>query len=121
MDDEKLNAKIEKLENELKEQQEQINKIVSKVEIKRQKKSLFISTFKDYNDQIRELTDIKLEILKHCNGNNSSLDIARKTGLNLSTVSTYMTHLKTNKVIEDVKRPKRLIDSFVIDLEALEK
>jgi len=98
-----------------------INKIVSKVEIKKQKKSLFISTFKDYNDQIRELTDIKLEILKHCNGNNSSLDIARKTGLKLSTVSTYMTHLRTNKVIEDVKRPKRLIDSFVIDLEALEK
>ena len=100
---------------------EEINKITPKVVIENQKKSQYISTFKDYNDFIRQMTDIKLEILKHCNGKNSSLDISTLTGLNLSTVSTYMTHLKTSKVIEDAKRPKRLVDSFVIDLEALEK
>ena len=100
---------------------EEINKITSEIVIETQKKSQYISTYKDYNDLIREMSDIKLQILKHCNGKNSSLDISKITGLNLSTVSTYMTHLKTNRVIEETKRPKRLIDSFVIDLEALEK
>ena len=100
---------------------EEINKITSEVIIDRQKKSQYITTFEDYNNQIRELTDIKLQILKHCNGKNTSLDISRKTGLKLSTVSPYLTQLKQKRLIEDARRPKRLIDSFVIDLEALEK
>lgn len=100
---------------------EEINRITAEVVIQKQKKSHYISTFRDYKDFIRQMTDIKLEILKHCNGRNSSLDISKLTGLKLSTVSTYMTHLKDSRVIEDAKRPKRLIDSFVIDLEALEK
>jgi predicted transcriptional regulator len=100
---------------------EEINKITAEVAIQKQKKSHYITTFRDYKDFIRQMTDIKLEILKHCNGNNSSLDISKLTGLKLSTVSTYMTHLKDSRVIENAKKPKRLIDSFVIDLEALEK
>ncbi|MEK6850293.1 MAG: hypothetical protein AABX85_01825 [Nanoarchaeota archaeon] len=58
---------------------------------------------------------------KYLNGKNTSFDIAKKTGLNFNTVSPYLTQLKQKKLIEDAKRPKRLIDSFVIDLEALEK
>lgn len=100
---------------------EDIGKITAKIEINSQKRSMFISTYKDFIKQIKPLSNIKLEILKHCNGNNSSLDISRKTGLKLSTVSTYLTHLKIKKIIDDDRRPKRLIDSFVIDLEVIEK
>jgi hypothetical protein len=100
---------------------EEINRITSEIVIQKQKKSHYISTYRDYNNLIREMSDIKLQILKHCNGKNSSLDISKLIGAKLSTVSTYMTHLKTNKILEDAKRPKRLIDNFVIDLEGLEE
>lgn len=100
---------------------EEINRITAEIVIDRQKKSQYITTFRDYNDQIRELTDIKLEILKHCNGKNTCGDISRKTGLKVSTVSPYLTQLRRKRLIEESMRPKRLIDSFVIDLEALEK
>ncbi len=116
-----LNELIELISSNLYEYFEEINRITAEVKIERQKKSNYITTFRDYNDQIRELTDIKLEILKHCDGKNTSLDIAKKTGLKLSTVSPYLTQLKQKRLIEESKRPKRLIDSFVIDLEALQK
>ena len=47
--------------------------------------------------------------------------ISKKTGLKVSTISPYLTQLKRKRLIEESMRPKRLIDSFVIDLEALEK
>lgn len=100
---------------------DEINRITNEVVIDRQKKSHYITSYSDYETQIKELTQIKLEILKHCNGKNTSFDIAKKTGLNFNTVSPYLTQLKQKRLIEDAKRPKRLIDSFVIDLEALEK
>lgn len=100
---------------------EEINRITAEIIIDRQKKSQYITTFKDYNDQIRNLTNIKLEILKHCNGKNTCGDISEKTGLKVSTISPYLTQLRRKRLIEESMRPKRLIDSFVIDLEALEK
>jgi len=99
----------------------EINKITSKIKISKKKKSHFISDYTEFNDKIKSLNYIKLEILRHCNGNNSSLDIARNTGIKLSTVSTYLTHLKNKKIIDIARKPKRMIDSFVIDLEVLEK
>ncbi len=98
----------------------EINKITSKIKISNQKQSYFIKNYEEFNSKIKPLNSIKLEILKNCNGNNSSLDISRKTGLKLSTVSTYISHLKNQKIIDDAKKPRRLIDSFVIDLEVLD-
>jgi hypothetical protein len=95
-------------------------KITSKIEIQKQKKSLFISGYKEFSNCLKPLNDIKFKILKNCNGKNTSLDIARKTGLKLSTVSTYFTRLKNNRLIDNSKRPRRLVDSFVVDLEAIE-
>jgi hypothetical protein len=97
-----------------------IHKIAAKIEIKDNKKSHYVSTYKDFSNKVKQLNDIKLKILKNCNGNNSSLDIAKATGLKLSTVSTYLSHLKNKKIVDNAKKPKRLIDSFVIDLEVLE-
>ena len=97
-----------------------IRNITSKIEIEKQKKTLFISNYHEFNACLKPLNNIKFKILKNCNGNNSSLDISRKTGLNLSTVSTYLAHLRAKKLISSSRRPRRLIDSFVIDLEAIE-
>lgn len=97
-----------------------IRNITSKIKIEKQKKTLFISNYHEFNLCLKPLNNIKFKILKNCNGNNSSLDISRKTGLKLSTVSTYLAHLRAKKLISSSRRPRRLIDNFVIDLEAIE-
>lgn len=99
---------------------ERINDLAAKVEIKNQKKSLFISKHDEFNKQIKPLNKIKLEILKLCDGENTSLDIANKSGIKLSTVSTYLTHLKNKGLLEEGKRPKRTVDNIVINLELME-
>ena len=99
---------------------DEIMKITSKVEIKKQKKSMLISNYKDFDNYLKSINQIKLIILKFCDGNNSSLDISRKTKLKLSTVSPYLTYLKNKGFITNSKKPKRLIDSFVLDLEIIE-
>lgn len=98
----------------------EINKIASNIKIKSQKKSHLVKNYDDFMNKIKPLNNIKLTILKYCDGKNSSLDISRATGLKLSTVSTYLTHLRNDGILENNKKPKRIIDSFVIDLEVLE-
>ncbi len=95
-------------------------KITSRVEIKKQKKSLLLSNFEDFDNYLRSINSIKLKILKFCDGKNSSLDISKKTNLKLSTVSTYLTHLKAKGLVSGTKKPTRLIDSFVLDLDVVE-
>jgi len=98
---------------------EEIMKITSTIEIRKQKKSKLISDYKEFENFIKSINGIKLKILKFCDGNNSSLDISRKTGLKLSTVSPYLTSLKNKGLISNTKKPQRLIDSFVLDLEVV--
>ena len=99
----------------------EINKITEKIKVNEQKKNLYVHNHEEFNYYLKQLNPIKLEILKNCNGNNTSLDISKKTGLKLSTVSTYITQLRLGKIIDNSKKPRRLIDSFVIDLEVIEK
>jgi len=97
-----------------------VSGITSKIDVTEQKKNLFISQIKDFNKTIKPLNEIKLIILKNCDGSNSSLDISKKTGIKLSTVSTYLTHMKNKGLVDNSKRPRRLVDSFVIDLEVIQ-
>ncbi len=97
-----------------------VKKIISKTQIQKQKKSFFVSNYGEFNSIVKPLNKIKFEILKNCNGNNTSLDISKKTGLKLSTVSTYLSHLRKNKLLDDSKRPKRLVESFVMDFGSIE-
>jgi len=99
----------------------EINKITAKINLAKQKNSHFVSNYEEFNKKIKPLNDLKLAILKHCDGNNTSLDISKKTGFKLSTVSTYLSHLKEQEIVDQAKKPKRLVDSFVMDLEVLEK
>jgi len=99
----------------------EISNMASKIEIEKQKKSLFISSYEEFSSFIKPLNNIKLDILKNCNGNNTSLDISKNTGLKLSTVSTYLTRLRNNGLIDSYKKPRRVVDSFVVDLEIMNK
>lgn len=96
-----------------------INKIISEKNVKKQDKNIFISNYEDFNNKVKSLNNIKLRILQYCNGNNTSLDISKQTGLKLSTVSTYLTHLKNKEIISQSKKPKKLIDNFVINLNII--
>ena len=96
-----------------------ILEIVQKQNAKERTRSLFISNKKEFERQIKPLNNIKLEILKLCDGNNSSLDISRKTGIKLSTVSTYFNYLKNQELIIGNRKPKRVIDSIVINLKEM--
>lgn len=94
-----------------------IQKIVQKENIKERNKSLFIGETKDFEKNVKNLNSIKIKILQYCDGINTSMDISKKTGLNLSTVSTYFTHLRKLGLITDERKPKRVVDSIVIDLK----
>ncbi len=115
----RYNQFIEALANEFYTYFEKINDIAAKVEIKNQKKSMFVSKHEEFNKQIKPLNKIKLEILKLCDGENTSLDISKKSGIKLSTVSTYLTHLKNKGLLDEGKKPKRSVDSIVINLELM--
>ena len=97
-----------------------INEITAKIETKNKTKSLYVSNYDEFYNYLKPLNNIKFGILKHCNGDNTSLDISKKTGLKLSTVSTYLTQMKHGKLVDNEKKPKRLIDSFVIDVGVME-
>lgn len=118
----KLNYRsfVEMLADNLYAYFERINDIAAKVELKNQKKSLFISKHGEFNQHIKPLNKIKLEILKYCDGENTSLDIAKKSGIKLSTVSTYLTHLKNKGLLDESRKPKRTVDNIVINLEVME-
>jgi predicted transcriptional regulator len=97
----------------------ELMKLTSKVELKEKKKSLLITSFKEFDKSLRSLNEIKIQILKNCNGKNTSLDISKLTSLKLSTVSSYLTQLKNNGLLTSAKKPERKVDSFVLDLEVL--
>jgi hypothetical protein len=78
---------------------------------------LFISDAADFQSQIRQLNWLKLRILRHCDGNSTCYEIARKLGLNPNTVAVYFSRLRAAGLISGDRRPKRTVQSIVIDLE----
>ncbi len=97
----------------------QIKTITQKEQVKERSKSLFISEADEFNRYIKPLNWLKIKILQHCDGTNTSLDISKKTGLNFSTVSVYLGYLKAQKLITEDKRPRKAIQNIVINLEEL--
>jgi len=94
-----------------------IQKIIQKESIKERVKSLFVADTKGFNKHIKPLNPLKLQILHNCDGTNTSLDVSRKTGLKLSTVSTYFNLLKNQSLITNERKPKRLVDNIVVNLK----
>jgi len=83
-------------------------------------KAKYITDEKDFGQLLKTLNPLKIRILQECNGLNSSFDIAKKAGLNKNTVSPYLTQLRNLGFITNDRRPRRLINSLVIDLEGIE-
>jgi len=94
-----------------------IQNILQKQNAKERTRSLFVSDKKEFERQIKPLNYIKLQILAHCDGNNTSLDISKKSGIKLATISTYFKHLRNQNLITGERKPKRIVDSIVINLK----
>ena len=62
----------------------------------------------------------KLLILKNCDGKNSILEISKKSGIKLSTVSTYITQLRNIGLLTTNKKPKRSADNIVLNLGSIQ-
>ena len=109
---------IENLSLNLKNYFDKIKEILKTSKVEEKKKSLFITEEHEF-ERIRNLNPLKLRILKYCNGNNSSLDIARKTGLNFGTISSYFTQLKKQGLISNSKKPERKFQNIVLDFDSI--
>lgn len=97
-----------------------IRKILHSTKYSNFSAATFISSINEFKEKIKPLNGLKIAILQKCNGCNSSSDIAKAIGLKLSTVSTYLTHLKNSQIITNTKRPNIVSDKFVIDLKNME-
>ena len=97
-----------------------VNCILSKGKEQEETNVTFISTIADFKSKVKPLNNLKVAVIKHCNSNNTSMDISKKTGLKLSTVSTYLSRLRTQKIISDDRKPRLISDKIVIDLKNME-
>jgi hypothetical protein len=95
---------------------EKLKKIISKIDVAEGMKSRFIDSSEEFEKMVKPLNDIKLIILKNCDGINSVLDISKKSGLRLTTVSTYVTQLRNMGLLTADKRPKRSVENIVLNL-----
>lgn len=98
-----------------------VNEIVKNIKIEDKKETLYVRKYHEFDNYAKKLNSIKIDILKNCNGKNSSLDIAKLTRNKLSTISTYMSHLRDMGLITNDKKPYRKHDNLVINFETIEK
>src|SRR3989344_4536173 len=95
-------------------------KIIAKLAVSDEKRSKFIDTSNEFEKVIKPLNEIKLTILRLCDGKNSILEISKKSELKLSTVSTYVTQLRNSGLVSLEKKPKRTVEHLVLNLGGIE-
>ena len=97
-----------------------LKKIIAKIAVSDEKRSKFIDTSNEFEKVIKPLNEIKLTILRLCDGKNSILEISKKSELKLSTVSTYVTQLRNSGLVSLEKKPKRTVEHLVLNLGGIE-
>jgi len=82
----------------------------------RNKETIIINDIFSFEEKIKPLNNLKLKILSLCNGDLTSLEIARALKLKLSTVSAYISQFKNKGLVTNEKRPKRIADNIIFNL-----
>lgn len=76
-------------------------------------------TYIDSKDKLQKILELinpsKLEILKHCDGRNSVEDIVHLVSMRESSVRSYLSRMKKEKLVTNNKKPLRLIDEIIIN------
>ncbi|MBS3087295.1 hypothetical protein J4226_01760 [Candidatus Pacearchaeota archaeon] len=99
---------------------DKLKKILVKIKIEESVKSKVINNSKEFEKIIKPLNEIKFIILKYCDGKNSTLDISKKSKIKLSTVSSYITQLRTMGIVSLDKKPKRIIENLVLNFGGID-
>lgn len=81
------------------------------------KKVNYVSSKKDFENFFKYISSAKMEILKYCNGKNTVDEIIKLMPMRESSVRSYISRMKKEKLISDSKKPHRLIDEIVINFE----
>jgi predicted regulator of amino acid metabolism with ACT domain len=79
------------------------------------KKITYVDNKEKFEKIFKNINPAKLEILKHCDGKNSIEDITQKVSMKESSIRSYISRMKNEKLITDSKKPLRLIDEIVIN------
>lgn len=81
------------------------------------KKITYIDSKEKFKKILESLNPSKLEILKYCNGKNTIEEIINLVSMKPSSVRSYLSNMKKEKLINSSKKPLRLIDELVISFE----
>lgn len=81
------------------------------------KKIKYINDPNGYRHVTESITPVKMEILKYCDGTHLISDIVRKVKVKESSVRSYISRMKKEKLISDDKRPMRAMDEIVINFD----
>ncbi len=81
------------------------------------KKVTYVNSKEKFKKIFERINSSKLDILKHCNGSNTIDDIIKKVFMKPSSVRSYISRMKNEHLITQDKKPKRLVDEIIINLE----
>lgn len=81
--------------------------------------SLYVNSPKEFEEKVKPLNALKLQILSLCNGRRTSYEIAKELDMNPVTVSVYFGRLKKAGLISDARRPRLKVRNIVVDLTSI--
>jgi predicted transcriptional regulator/predicted transposase YbfD/YdcC len=81
------------------------------------KKITYIENRNQLKNILKTLNPAKLEILKACDGSKNIEEIIQKVLMNSNSVRSYISRMKKEGLITNSKKPLRLVDEIIINLE----
>ncbi len=94
-----------------------VKKMIDSSEDENIKKITYIDSKEKFKKILETLNPSKLEILKHCNGKNTTEEIVELVSMKPSSIRSYLSIMKKEKLITNSKKPLRLIDELIISFE----
>lgn len=92
-----------------------VKSLIDKSEESEIKKITYVDSKEKFEKVLGAINPAKLEILKYCNGKHSIEDIIKQSSIKESSVRSYLSRMKKEKLITNSKKPLRLVDEIVID------
>lgn len=81
------------------------------------KKITYINNNKEFAKILESINPAKMSILKYCNGKNTIDDIIKLVNMKESSIRSYISRMKKEKLINNSKKPIRLVDEIIINFE----
>jgi hypothetical protein len=96
---------------------EYIKSLIEQSEESEIKKITYVDSKEKLQKVLETLNPSKLEILKQCNGKNTVEDIIKHVSVKESSVRSYISRMRNEKLITNSKKPIRLVDEILISFD----